>query len=295
MKKINLFIMSCLVSIFSYSLEIKDNKIYDSRNNGIEVKNYKRIVITDPAIVETFYMLNAEDKIVGIATSQRSKVWPAEKTSKLNSVGNIAKPSFEKIIELQPDLVIINKMSSGISAPLEKMGIPVLLNDVSESIENILKSIKIYGKLLGKEKEASLLYDDSLSKLKTIKKIRGSKIKGVVLYSASPMMAFNGKSLPGQVLELIGVENIAKDLSGSRPIISSEYLLEENPDILMGAMSFKSKKQILTSNPIILKTKSGINGNIFIVDSSKILRGSPRIFDTINYLYKEVEQCQNLK
>ena len=174
--------MSCLVSIFSYSLEIKDNKIYDSRNNGIEVKNYKRIVITDPAIVETFYMLNAEDKIVGIATSQRSKVWPAEKTSKLNSVGNIAKPSFEKIIELQPDLVIINKMSSGISAPLEKMGIPVLLNDVSESIENILKSIKIYGKLLGKEKEASLLYDDSLSKLKTIKKIRGSKIKGIVLY-----------------------------------------------------------------------------------------------------------------
>lgn len=295
MKKINLFIMSCLISICSFSLEIKNNQIYDSSGNSIEIKNYKRIVVADPAVVETIYMLKAQDKIVGITTSARIKIWPEEKTAKLNSVGNIAKPSFEKIIELQPDLVIINKMSSGVSASLKKIGIPILVDDVSENVENILKSIKIFGKLLGKEKEADLLYNKSLLKLKNIKKLKGRKVKGLVLYSASPMMAFNGKSLPGQVLDIIGVKNIAKNLSGSRPIISSEYLLEENPDIIMGAMSFKSKNQILNSNPIILKTKSGINGNIFIVDSSKILRGSPRIFDTINNLYEEVVKCQNLK
>lgn len=103
MKKISLFIISCFISIFSYSLEIKDNRIYDSRGNSIEIKNYEKIVIADPAIVETFYMLDAEEKI-------------------------------------------------------------------------------------------------------------------------------------------IGVENIAKNLIGSRPIVSSEHLLKENPDILMGAMSFRSKK-----------------------------------------------------
>lgn len=287
--------MSCLISICSFSLEIKNNQIYDSSGNSIEIKNYKRIVVADPAIVETIYMLKAQDKIVGITTSARSKIWPEEKTAKLNSVGNIAKPSFEKIIELQPDLVIINKMSSGVSASLKKIGIPVLVDDVSENVENILKSIKIFGKLLDKEKEADLLYNKSLLKLKNTKKLKGMEVKGLVLYSASPMMAFNGKSLPGQVLDIIGIKNIAKDLSGSRPIVSSEYLLEENPDIIMGAMSFKSKNQILNSNPIILKTKSGINGNIFIVDSSKILRGSPRIFDTINNLYEEVVKCQNLK
>ncbi|MDP0506765.1 MAG: helical backbone metal receptor [Fusobacterium sp. JB019] len=295
MKKINLFIMSCLISICSFSLEIKNNQIYDSSGNSIEIKNYKRIVVADPAVVETIYMLKAQDKIVGITTSARSKIWPEEKTAKLNSVGNIAKPSFEKIIELQPDLVIINKMSSGVSASLKKIGIPVLVDDLSENVENILKSIKIFGKLLDKEKEADLLYNKSLLKLKNIKKLKEREVKGLVLYSASPMMAFNEKSLPGQVLDIIGIKNIAKNLSGSRPIISSEYLLEENPDIIMGAMSFKSKNQILNSNPIILKTKSGINGNIFIVDSSKILRGSPRIFDTINNLYEEVVKCQNLK
>lgn len=298
MKKINLFIISCLISVFSYSLEIKDNKIYDSSGNSIEIKNYEKIVIADPAIVETFYMLGGEKKIIGIATSARSKIWPEEKTNKLNSVGNITKPSFEKIIELEPDLVIVNKMSSGVSLSLKKLGIPVLEDDVSENIDNILKSIKIFGKLLNKEEKANLLYKNSLEKLENIKNLKkgdNKKIKGLVLFSSSPMMAFNGESLPGQILELIGVENIAKNLIGSRPIVSSEYLLEENPDILMGAMSFRSEKQILDSNPIILKTKAGIKNNIFIVDSSEILRGSPRIFDTINNLYKEVQKCQNLK
>ena len=296
MKKISLFIMSCFISIFSYSLEIKDNRIYDSRGNSIEIKNYEKIVIADPAIVETFYMLDAEEKIIGIATSARSKIWPEEKTNKLNSVGNITKPSFEKIIELEPDLVIVNKMSSGVSLSLKKLGIPVLEDDVSENIDNILKSIKIFGKLLNKEEKANLLYKNSLKKLENIKNLKkgdNKKIKGLILFSSSPMMAFNGESLPGQVLELIGVENIAKNLIGSRPIVSSEHLLKENPDILMGAMSFRSKKQILDSNPIILKTKAGIKNNIFVVDSSEILRGSPRIFNTINNLYKEVQRCQN--
>ncbi|MFA6708317.1 MAG: ABC transporter substrate-binding protein [Fusobacterium sp.] len=296
MKKINLFIMSCFISVFSYSLEIKDNRIYDSRGNSIEIKNYEKIVIADPAIVETFYMLDAEEKIIGIATSARSKIWPEEKTNKLNSVGNITKPSFEKIIELEPDLVIVNRMSSGVSLSLKKLGIPVLEDDVSENIDNILKSIKIFGKLLNKEEKANLLYKNSLKKLENIKNLKkgdNKKIKGLILFSSSPMMAFNGESLPGQVLELIGVENIAKNLIGSRPIVSSEHLLKENPDILMGAMSFRSKKQILDSNPIILKTKAGIKNNIFVVDSSEILRGSPRIFNTINNLYKEVQRCQN--
>jgi len=288
--------MSCFISVFSYSLEIKDNRIYDSRGNSIEIKNYEKIVIADPAIVETFYMLDAEEKIIGIATSARSKIWPEEKTNKLNSVGNITKPSFEKIIELEPDLVIVNRMSSGVSLSLKKLGIPVLEDDVSENIDNILKSIKIFGKLLNKEEKANLLYKNSLKKLENIKNLKkgdNKKIKGLILFSSSPMMAFNGESLPGQVLELIGVENIAKNLIGSRPIVSSEHLLKENPDILMGAMSFRSKKQILDSNPIILKTKAGIKNNIFVVDSSEILRGSPRIFNTINNLYKEVQRCQN--
>ena len=35
----------------------------------------------------------------------------------------------------------------------------------------------------------------------------------------SPMMGFNGKTLPGEVLELLGVENITNSLTGERQII----------------------------------------------------------------------------
>ena len=48
-------------------------------------------------------------------------------------------------------------------------------------------------------------------------------LKGAVLYTVSPMMGFNEKSLPGEILDILGVENIADNLIGDKPIISQEF------------------------------------------------------------------------
>lgn len=249
--------------------------------------------MTDPAVIETMYMLNAQNKIVGIAGTKNSKIWPYEETKKLLTVGNTAKPSLEKIIALQPDLVIVNGMSIGLADSLKSKNIPVLINDGTKDFKNILESIKIFGKLFDREKESENLYKESKEKLKILEERKKLKeIKGVILYSTNPMMGFSKESLPGQVLELIGVKNITDGLIGERPIISPEYLLSENPQIIMGAMSISSIKNIKEANPFIKNTIAGKNNNIFIVDSSKILRGSPRIFDTMKELKKEIENAK---
>lgn len=101
-------------------------------------------------------------------------------------------------------------------------------------------------------------------------------------------MAFNSKSLPGQVFDLLGIENIADNLPGGRPIISPEFMIASNPNILLGAMGIAKKEDITDSNPFVRETEAGKSGNIALVDSDRILRATPRIIEAVEDLYREL-------
>lgn len=283
-----LFILMLGINI--YSMEIKDKRIIDNYGNSIEQREYRKIVVLDPAVVETFYMLGGESKITAIGKTAMSEIYPVEKTKNLANVGTITKPSIEKILSYTPDLVILNAMAASTGESLKELKIPFIINTAG-NISDILLNIKIYGDITGKKAEAEKLYINSEEKLNNLKKkVKESplNLKGAVLYTVSPMMGFNEKSLPGEILDILGVENIADNLIGDKPIISQEFLLKKNPDFLAGAMSIKSAKDIANSNPAVKETTAGKKGNFFIVDSSKILRGSPRIFEAVEEFYLEL-------
>lgn len=293
MKRIRKSIIVLFVLILGlnvYSMEIKDKKITDSYGNSIEQKEYNKIVILDPAVVEIFYLLGGENKITAIGKTAMSEIYPPEKTKDLASVGTITKPSLEKILSYTPDLVILNGMAASTGENLKALKIPFIINNAG-NISDILSNIKIYGEITGKKAEAEKLYVESEEKLNNLKrKVKENPLdlKGAVLYTVSPMMGFSSKSLPGEILDILGVENIADNLLGDKPIISQELLLEKNPDFLAGAMSIKSAEDIANSNPAVKETTAGKKGNFFIIDSSKILRGSPRIFEAVEEFYFEL-------
>lgn len=288
-KKVLFFLL--LISSYSLSaLEIKENKIYDSFKNSIQIGEYNKIIILDPAIIETFYMIGAEKKIAAISTTSRSKIYPEDKVKNLPSVGHITNTSLEKILSFSPDLILMSSMSSKLGESLKQFAVPMLIVD-SNNFNDILENIKILGVLTGKEKEANTLYKEYSKKFDSIKEKIATNplnLKGAVLYSTTPMMAFNSNSLPGQILSLLGVKNITDNLIGDKPILSTEFLLKENPDFLIGSMAISSPNDILNSNPIIKNIKAGKKNNLLIVDSTKILRGSPRIFDTVEEFYNEL-------
>lgn len=284
-----------IISSYSFSaLEIRDDRVYDKFNNSIEMREYHRVIILDPAIIETFYMIGAEDKISAIATTARSKIYPEDKVSKLPNVGHITNASLEKILSHSPDLVLIGSMSSKLGESLKPFKIPILIVE-SNNFEDILQNTKILGKITGKEKSANKLSSDSSKKLKEIQSEISKNplnLKGAILYSTTPMMAFNSKSLSGQILSLLGVQNLADNLVGDKPIISPEFLLKENPDFLIGSMAIAKPEDILNSNPVVKDISAGQKNNLFIVDSTKILRASPRIFESVEELYSELKEIK---
>lgn len=276
------------------AIEMKDGYFIDKEGNKVEAKEYKKIVLIDPAVVEVIYMLGGEANIAAIAHTKMSPIYPADKTAKLKSVGSLMKPSLEMTSMYHPDLVVLNPMATAFGESLKAQHIPFLVNETT-TLQGIIDSIRIYGIMVGKEAKASVLarkYKAKLDKVSADIRDKPLRLKGVFLFATHPMMVFNSHSLPGEVLKKLGVDNIAGDLKGARPIISPEFLLAANPDFIIGAMAIASPQDIKDATPVVGQTKAGKNNAIFIIPSEEILRPTPRVIDTLEELYKRLARLK---
>ena len=285
MKKIirNSFYLALLIiSMFIISCAKKND---ENAKKG-ENKKYNRIVVLDSATVEMIYMLGAEDKIVGVANLERSKVWPEEKVAKLESVGTFMKPSLEKIIALKPDLVIMSALTG------EELNNGLKSNNIeskriqANSIEEIFTNFLEVAKMLGKESEANKIIAEKRAKLEEIKKMAAINKKGLFVMSASPLMVFGNDNLPNDIMKLLNIKNIAENQKGRNPIVTTEFIMKENPDIIITLLP--NPAQIVATNPQLKNVNAIKNNKFIVVNSSQILRGSPRTIDQIEEIAKAV-------
>ena len=295
MKKIFSLVFFILFTVSSFAIKVENNQIIDDYGNKIEAKEYKKIIVTDPGVIEILFKIGGEKSIVAIGKTSRSKIYPYDKVDKLASIGNISNLNLEKVVEYKPDLIVVSSMMLRNIEAVKKMGYNVIVSNAS-SLDGILDTISVTGVISGKKEEAEKLRKECLIKLERIEKENSkktSKLKGAILFSTSPMIAFSEDSIPGDVLKHLGVINIAANVPGERPILAPEYILKENPDFLAGAMSLDNPKQIIEASNVIPKTKAGKNNNIFILDSSLILRSSYRIFDEMEVLKEKLNKIEN--
>lgn len=287
--KYSLFILVLLFAVFSCGKkeEEKSKANAETKVNEKSGKKYDRIVVLDPAVVEMVYLLGGEDKLVGIAKLERSKIWPEEKTEKVESVGTFINPSLEKIIALKPDLVIESFHSSdAIDKSLTSNNIEIIKIQAN-SIEDIFKNFQKVAKILGKEKEAEKIIAEKRQKIEEIKKIDTAEKKGLFILAPTPMRVFGKGTLPNDIMEMLNIKNIAAGMEGMSPTLTPEYIIKENPDIILTFV--KDPQEIIKANPQI-KDISAIKNNKFVVlETGQILRGSPRMIDYIADVYQKTK------
>ena len=287
--KYSLFILVLLFAVFSCGKkeEEKSKANAETKVNEKSGKKYDRIVVLDPAVVEMVYLLGGEDKLVGIAKLERSKIWPEEKTEKVENVGTFINPSLEKIIALKPDLVIESFHSSdAIDKSLTSNNIEIIKIQAN-SIEDIFKNFQKVAKILGKEKEAEKIIAEKRQKIEEIKKIDTTEKKGLFILAPTPMRVFGKGTLPNDIMEMLNIKNIAAGMEGMSPTLTPEYIIKENPDIILTFV--KDPQEIVKANPQI-KDISAIKNNKFVVlETGQILRGSPRMIDYIADVYQKTK------
>ena len=210
---------------------------------------YKRLVSLSPSITELLYVLDLQDKIVGVT---RYCKFPPE-AQKKPQVGGLFDVNYEFLYSLNPDLVLMQINEGEEKSTLKKMGIKTLEVE-TRSVTGIIDSIRVIGQMFDRQDKASDLIQDIENKIQNIKEKTKNLPKPRVLitflrplkegdirevYIAGNHTYFN------DLIELAGGQNAYEgpDLITS-PVVSAEGILHMNPDTIIELMTDSQEKNV---------------------------------------------------
>ena len=203
-------------------------------------KPINRIVASMLDSAEILRSLNAEDKIVGVtdATKGKGKVFYPE-LSELPSLGSSgSRLDYEAVLNLNPDVFLA---FYGTSSELkEKLpGVTIIYMGLRFP-EHYIKGIRKLGYILDKEEEAEEYanwHESWTDKIKSQTKGLSEDEKPRVYMEVgglkSTYMTTPGSSRFQQMCDIGGGKNIAEDLTGVWTTVDPEWVIEQNPDIII--------------------------------------------------------------
>lgn len=200
-----------------------------------------RIIVLNSNCYELICVLGMEDKVIGVADTV---TFPASAESK-DKYGKWTEPNAELIIEAKPDAVFVygSSIDPAIRKQIEDAGITTIALDFYR-LHDIPTEVVALGKMLGAEEKAKD-YVAFINKYCDMIEERTANVEKVKVYyeGYTDYKTAGQGSGAYELLDLAGVQNLAADLTESSPEISDEWVLEQNPDMIVKNCS--STKMIL--------------------------------------------------
>ncbi len=199
----------------------------------------KKVVSVAPNITETIYQLGLESRLVG-RTDYCD--YPKEALD-IESIGTLKSPDIEKIISLDPDVVIASThFNEDSNKKLTDLGVKVVVLYAENDIEGAYSIIETMGTIFNVNEAAATAVKDmqtSINETKElIKDLDKPSVYFVVAFGEFGDFTAGGDTFIGQMISLAGGNNIAQDVSGWSYTLES--LVEADPDIIIMSEDMKS-------------------------------------------------------
>lgn len=247
----------------------------------------QRIISLVPSQTELLYDLGLPDEVVGIT---KFCIHPDDWFRSKTRIGGTKKLNFEKIKQLQPDLIIGNKEENDKDQIEELMKLyPVWMSDIY-TLKDAQDMISQVGALVGKQQEATHLKLKIESQFQNISHLksnpdsyRDSHLNVAYFIWRKPFMAAGGNTFINDMLARCGFTNVFATNDFTRyPEIDAKQIAEKDPQVIL-----------LSSEPYPFKEKHILefqaicpNAKIVIVDGELFSWYGSRLLHTPLYLKK---------
>ena len=211
--------------------------VVDDYNRTVVVPTHpQRVVSLSPAVTEILFALGAGDLLVGRTDFC---TYPPE-AALIPSIGGISNLNIEKILSLNPDLVISGSMvGKKVTDQMDAMGTPMVCVIEKPRFEALYGNITAIGQLVGKEHEADSLVEDLKQKVDRLLADTSlstfhsplSTCYYVVGFGAGGNFTAGGNTFINDIIHMAGGRNIAEDIDGWS--YSLEALVKEDPDYII--------------------------------------------------------------
>ncbi|HPS90758.1 MAG TPA: ABC transporter substrate-binding protein [Methanothrix sp.] len=224
--------------------------IIDSANSTITVKYpINTLVSLNQHSAECIKILGEEEKIIGVEQYVADKTEFFPDLSKLPVVKSGSDCDFEKILSLQPEVAIAYGWNGAVSSSLEyakslEPHVTVIGLNLYQPY-NISQEMAQLGYLMGNPQRAYEFIDFYESYLDTIKEkvsqIPEEKHARVYLEQNKDFTAASNGSGLNDMCTLAGGDNIALGLAGSSPTVDPEWVIQENPEVIVKTANHGNK------------------------------------------------------
>jgi iron complex transport system substrate-binding protein len=238
----------------------------------------QRVIVLANGVAEIIQSLNGQSIMVGRDISSTE-----DSLSDIPIVTSGHQVLPEKVLELKPDLVIIDA-STGPKAAIEtirKAGIPVVETPESWSLSDLPAKVRAVGKAVGAYAQAELLVQQMESSLKTSRVNNSPRVAFLYLRGTSAVYLIGGSgSGADSLLKAVGAVDVgAQNLDRPFNTLTAESLAALNPDLILvmsKGLESVGGVQGLLKLPGVAQTNAGKNAAVIDVDDSLLLSFGPR-------------------
>lgn len=227
--------LTLTVALLAACIGARAVEVTDSTGRTVQLdKPAQRIVALAPHIVENLFSAGAGEQLVGVVSYSN---YPAAAT-RIPIVGGYHAFSLEKILALQPDLIVTWAEGNGDNAarPFEALGVPVYI-DEPRQLEDVARSIRNLGILSGNAGHADSVADQFLHRLKQLRQQHATLRKVSVFYQVwnKPLQTINDEHIISAVISVCGGHNIFNDTPVIAPKVSVESVISRNPETIIAS------------------------------------------------------------
>ncbi len=214
--------------------------------------NARRVICASPSITEIVFTLGEGTRVVGV--SDFSFYPPA--ALDVAQIGGQINPNRERILSLEPDLIIFQGKHQALARFCREQGIPTLSVDI-DRIGHITAAIERIGTVLDADIKAKSLATEIRQQLDDLaRKTQARPPRSVFLGlghtpgDLTGLMTTGSGTFLHELIELAGGRNIFADAPGAYPRISKEALVRRRPDVIIEVLA----EGISPDNQVLLKS-----------------------------------------
>jgi ABC-type Fe3+-hydroxamate transport system substrate-binding protein len=192
-----------------------------------------RIVSLCPSLTELVFDLGRGDDLVGVTSWC---VHPADGVARIEKVGGTKDPDVERVVELAPDLVLLNEEENRREdgERLTAAGVPCHVSMPRSTAETAAMCRSI-GRALGREAEGERIARDIEARTARVVAAAAGKpeVAWAYLIWRKPWMSVNRDTFAHALLAQAGGRNVFADEPERYPEITPERLAAESPDVVL--------------------------------------------------------------
>lgn len=252
----------------------------------------QRIVSLSPHLTELLFAAGAGARVVGVDDASD---YPPQ-AQQLPRIGSSAALDFERLLALNPDLVVA--WSSGNPARLvtrlQQLRVPIYRNEIRR-FADVASTLRRLGELAGTGETARARARQFEVQISALREHYADRPRLRVFHQIwpQPLLTVNGEHLISQAIELCGGRNVFADRRALTPQVGVEAVLRADPDVIVTSTPVSGETDGLARWRRLRTLRAASEGRLITIDADTLHRATDRVVDGARELCEKLDAVRS--